>query len=400
MKKKRKILIVAMADSIHTARWIAQITDQNWEIHLFPAVDWGVAHQELKDIIVHHSFYTKRDNPGENLRLKGINVGSTVLSRGLIYFYTNKFPNYRIKQLNRLIKRLKPDIIHSMEFSLAGYLVMAVKNSFKGQFPKWIATNWGSDIYLFGQLRKHKKKIQEILENCDYYSCECHRDVCLAKNYGLKGMSLPVFPNTGGFNLEKIKKFRVSGRTSRRKFIALKGYQNWAGRALVGLRALERCADILKGYTVGIYSTFKGSDVEVAAELFTKKTGIKTEVVYETTHQNILKLHGKSRISLGVNISDAISTSLLEAMIMGSFPIQSNTSCADEWVKNGKTGILVPPEDPDIIEKAIRRALKDDGLVDEAARLNWRIAQKRLDQKRLKKQIIDFYQLVFDGKEV
>lgn len=34
---------------------------------------------------------------------------------------------------------------------------------------------------------------------------------------------------------------------SSRKVIMLKGYQNWAGRALVGLRALGRCEDILEG---------------------------------------------------------------------------------------------------------------------------------------------------------
>lgn len=384
-----------MANSIHTARWIRQIADQDWEIHLFPAVDWGVSHPALEEAIVHHSFYSVKDNPGKNLQLQGLNVGSHLLSRGLLYLYKSKFPSYRTKQLARLIKKIRPDIVHSLEFSLAGYLVLGVKKIFQGQFPKWIATNWGSDIYLFGQLKKHRQNIKEVLANCDYYSCECLRDVALARELGLKGKVLPVFPNSGGLDLEKIKKLRLPGKTSKRKYIALKGYQNWAGRALVGLRALERCADILKDYTIAIYSTYPDSDVDIAAELLTKKTGIKTKVIYETSHENILKIHGKSRLSLGVNISDAISTSMLEAMAMGSFPIQSNTACACEWIEDGKTAILVPPEDPEIIERAIRRGLSDDKLVDKAATINWQVAKERLDQKILKKQIIDFYNHAF-----
>jgi hypothetical protein len=39
----------------------------------------------------------------------------------------------------------------------------------------------------------------------------------------------------------------------------------------------------------------------------------------------ILKLHGRPRISISLSISDAISRSVLEAMVMGAFPIQRMT---------------------------------------------------------------------------
>ena len=76
---------------------------------------------------------------------------------------------------------------------------------------------------------------------------------------------------------------------------------------------------------------------------------------------------------------------------MGSFPIQSWTACADEWIEDGKTGLLVPPEDPDVVEKAIRRALTDDELVNRAAEENWRTAIERLDASKLKEKVINFY---------
>jgi glycosyltransferase involved in cell wall biosynthesis len=81
-------------------------------------------------------------------------------------------------------------------------------------------------------------------------------------------------------------------------------------------------------------------------------------------------------------------------MIMGAFPIQSYTSCADEWIENGKTGLIVPPEDPEIIAVAIRRALTDDALVDSAAEENMRVATERLDQSIIQPQVIAMYEKV------
>jgi glycosyltransferase involved in cell wall biosynthesis len=172
----------------------------------------------------------------------------------------------------------------------------------------------------------------------------------------------------------------------------LKGYQGWAGRALVGLRAIELSADALKGYRVAVY--LAGQDVRIAAELVAQSTGIPIEIVPHSPHEDILRLHGQARISIGLSISDAVSTSLLEAMVMGSFPIQSNTSCADEWIRCGETGLLVHPEDPEAVAAAIRRAVTNDALVDHAAEINARLAAERLDQSVIQPQVIAMYDKV------
>lgn len=386
-----RLLIVAMSDSIHTARWINQVADQGWDIHLFSSVDYGVLHSEMRNVTLHHSAYACQKEKDISVKLRGLPLfynPFAVLARETLSKF---FPKYRAVQLGRLINKLKPDIIHSLEIQHAGYLLFESRKFTKIKFPVSIVTNWGSDIYLFGRLSEHKPKIRAVLESSDYYSCECKRDVGIAKEYGFKGEVLPIFPNTGGFDLEAVSKLRSDGAVSERKKIMLKGYQGWAGRALVGLRALERCADILAGYEIIIYSASK--EVLIAAELFSKSTGVQIAIVpKETPHHEILKLHGKARISIGLSISDAISTSLLEAVVMGSFPIQSWTSCGNEWIEDGKTGILVPPDDPDVVENAIRKALADDNLVNNAAVKNWLTSVERLNANSLKRQTIEFYE--------
>lgn len=388
-----RILFIAMADSVHTARWISQIADLSGELHLFPSTDCGITNNELRNITVHHTFHASLQELDRSVTLKGVPFFSEFAAQGASVVMNKLFPERAASRLARLIQRLKPDIIHSLEFQHSAYLTLETKKLFRGTFPPWIVTNWGSDIFLFGRLPEHEGKIRDVLTNADYYSCECRRDVCLAEAYGFKGQTLPVFPNTGGFDLLDAGSLRTPGPISSRRTIMLKGYQHWAGRALVGLRALERCADLLAGYTVAIYSA--SPDVEIAARLFQQSTGVPiTLVPRSTSHREILALHGTARISVGLSISDGLSTSFLEALVMGSFPIQSWTACADEWIEDGRTGLLVPPEDPDAVEQAIRFALTDDEMVDRAATENWRTAQERLDHNFLKQQALRLYAMV------
>lgn len=109
-------------------------------------------------------------------------------------------------------------------------------------------------------------------------------------------------------------------------------------------------------------------------------------------YEQILAMHGRSRISIGLSVSDAISTSLLEAMAMGSFPIQSNTGCGDEWIEEGISGTLVHPEDPRPVADAIRRAVDDDDLVDRASAANERVVRERLAYNVVRAKAISMYQ--------
>ena len=391
-RMKNRVLIVAMASSVHTARWIRQIQyiNPNLQITIFDATDTGHVHSLLQNVTVHRLYYTKSSR---SVKIRGFYLFHQTVCKVVLHFMNKYHPLYRKNQLKKLIKKLKPDFIHSLETQHAGYLVATVKKEMES-FPSWFHTNWGSDIYLFGGLKDHKEKIREVMENCDYYSCECHRDVELAKQFGLNGTVFPVLPNTGGYHLDSIKTLRQAGKTSDRKIIMLKGYQGWAGRALSGLRALERCSDLLSGYEVHLYSVWAES-VEIKAKLLEEKIGIPFHLVpHESSHNDILALHGKARISIGVNISDGVSTSFLEAFVMGSFPIQSCTACAEEWIEDGKTGFIVPPEDPAEIEIAIRRALTDDALVDFAAQKNFEVAQERLEYKMVAEKSYEFYKTI------
>jgi glycosyltransferase involved in cell wall biosynthesis len=79
---------------------------------------------------------------------------------------------------------------------------------------------------------------------------------------------------------------------------------------------------------------------------------------------------------------------------MGAFPIQSDTACGSEWLVDGQTGLIVPPEEPEAVERALRKALLDDGLVDRALDANWAVARARLDQAAIRPRVLESYERV------
>lgn len=385
-----KILVVAMPESIHTARWLNQLDGMGWDVRLFPSTNNGLVHPSIETPVYHgvraglRGVLLKKKLQKSKLFLEcRVALGLRVLG---------KVDNYWPRQLQRVLTEFEPDMVHSLEFQSSGYLVARVMDSVK-HFPPWLVTNWGSDIYHFRQFPEHEGKIREILENCDYYSCECKRDVCLAQGLGLKGTVLPVIPNAGGFDLEKIERLRQCGPVSKRRTIVLKGYQGWAGRALVCIEALRACADLLDEYEVVIHSATV--ETRTAAKILQSRTGIKVKLLPKgTPHETILAMYGRARIALGLSLSDGVSTSFLEALAMGAFPIQSWTACADEWVEDGLSGLLVPPEDVTAVASALRNALTNDALVDHAAEINAATTHQRLDQKLIREQAIDYYRTV------
>jgi glycosyltransferase involved in cell wall biosynthesis len=387
-----RILFIAMANSVHTARWINQFADQGWDIHLFAVEDAGI-HPDLRNLTVHNFLVHNPSGLGQTVRVVGscpFPGGAGLLARRVVRrFAPSWLDSWRLAYT---IRHFKPDIVHSLEMQHAGYLTLAARERLRGQFPMWFMSIWGNDIYLFGRLTEHVEKIKAVLAACDYLVCEGQRDEKLARSWGFEGEFAARLPVWGGLDTEWISQFRQPGPTSARRLIALKGYQGWAGRAFVGLRAIELSADALKGYRVAVY--LAGEDVRIAAELVSHSTGIPIEIVPHSPHEDMLRLHGRARVSIGLSISDGLPASMIEAMEMGSFPIQSDTSCANEWVQNGATGLLVHPEDPEGVAAAIRLAVTEDALVDRAAEINARLTAERLDRSVIQPQVIAMYERV------
>jgi glycosyltransferase involved in cell wall biosynthesis len=111
-------------------------------------------------------------------------------------------------------------------------------------------------------------------------------------------------------------------------------------------------------------------------------------------YQVILESFGQARIAIGISKTDGAPISMLEAMTMGAFPIQSDTESTAEWLTHETNGLLVDPDDVAAIEQAIRRALADDTLVDNAAEFNLDLVSQKMDTTVVKPKVVEMYKSI------
>jgi glycosyltransferase involved in cell wall biosynthesis len=397
-----RILYVAMANSIHVARFLRQVDHLGWDLHLFNShPDMGPGHPMLRNVTLHGCrFWQAPPDTDASVRKLGFwpfRNGSFLANKVGRYFL--RIQERAARKLASLIKKLRPDVIHSHEIQHGGYLMTQARRYLDGNLPPWIVTNWGNDIFFFGKLKEHEPQIRKVLSACAYYTCETERDLRLAAEFGFRGeYLLPVMPNPGGFHFDNIASLRQPGLTSKRRLILLKGYQNIFGRALVGLYALALCQDVLRDYKIVIINA--ADEVAAAAEILARSTNLQIEVMPHTNcYDDMLRLRGQARVSIGLSVSDAASISFLEALAMGSFPIQSDRGGSHEWIRDGEGGFIVHPEDPHMVAAALRRALKEDELVDRAAEMNLQVARERMDFYRLREHVVNWYQGIVGARQ-
>jgi glycosyltransferase involved in cell wall biosynthesis len=377
--QRKTVVLVCMVDSIHVARWISQFDPREVKFVLFPAGPNRRVHPKILEMIAKGK---KFDNQTTIVPFGG--------KFSLPLWALDRFFSDRIRGLflRRVLKNTSPDFVHALELQHAGYVTMRALTDTSIATP-FIATNYGSDIYWFQQFPKHKAKIQSILRRADLYSAECQRDYLLAKNLGFQGEELPLGPNAGGIEVaEDQLNFQAP---SKRKSIVIKGYHGWVGRALVALDAVESLHHELRDYEIVVYS----ANLKVARRALQigRKLGLKFSVHKKNSlsHQEVLGIFAIARIYVGLSLSDGISTSLLEAMSMGAFPIQTSTSCADEWITPGKSGALIRNLNADEVSRALKLALGDDSLVDEAVGINKETIKTKADSEALKQSAKAFY---------
>ena len=361
----KKILIVAMADSVHTARWIRQFDEDEIEFVLFPSTP----HRRVHPLILQHM----SQRLTSTLKIsKWMKLGA--LPTGIFDLIFSNF--FRAKLLAAEINSFQPDFVHVMETQHSGYLTdKALANVEKR--PKIVLSIWGSDLFWFQQFPKHEVRIRSFLKKVDLLIVECKRDQVLAIQFGYEGKFLDPIPATGGLDTQRLKKMALASPPSQRKFIAVKGYSGFVGLGQDALKVIEKLDNELRGFFVIVYSA--GFGTWWSSRKLRRSLGNRIVLMkkHQMSNLEIEEMFLRSRIAIGLSMSDGLPATVKEAMCTGVFPVQTDTSCAGEWFESQLSGFLVPPNDVSAAAAAVLLALKDDQLVDNAMNLNLMIAESR-----------------------
>jgi hypothetical protein len=382
--KRIRVLVIGMLDSVHLARWLNQFIQEDIDFIIVSSKKYRNIHPLMQSLIKskHKARYQLGSSPKVVLWAGYLDFLEIYLDK--VY----KLKNHRVRIVEKVLRSGEIDYIHAFEIQGAGYLLREIHPTLLLQ-PKVIITNWGSDIFYFSRFPDHTEKIRNVLTLADLYSAECFRDYELAAELGFSGINLPCIPNGGGFAIGARDETFIP--PSNRNQILIKGYGGIFGRAKMVIELIPTIASLFPQVCFYIYSVTD----DILPEIRKLPNNLKSRIFVSTlrnklSHQEILHQFAHSRIYVGCSESDGISTSFIESLIYGAYPIQTDTSCANEWIQRGARGSIVALDSSTLLDE-ICRALSEDSLVDSVSASNFEIAKKFLSEEVVKELAIQFY---------
>lgn len=383
-----RILLVSIK-SIHFRRWAAQLEHSGHEVFYFD-ISGKVGFLSGMPWLKQKKSWKYRWNfPGRYVLKKSL----PRVSRLLKCF--NERPVDKI--FEAYLNEVQPDVVQSFALHLSCVPILNVMKAYPS--IKWIFSAWGSDLYYHQNLPVYKKGIIDVLPRVDYLFTDCQRDAILAKQLGFNGKVLGVFPGGGGYDFKVCDPYILE--VEQRHTIVIKGYEKELGRCINVLKALLLLKDELKGFELVVF----GADPEVVdfvelnqfASCFNFRIHDKINLL---SHQDVLKLMGQSIIYIGNSNSDGMPNTLLEAIIMGAFPIQSNPGGASaEIINHGENGLLIEDcNDVKAIKKLIQNAMSDNKLLEDAFYINQTNIKPQLEISTIREKVLAAYNRIIVEK--
>lgn len=390
------ILVVAMASSVHTLRWLEMANSGSYAFVLLsatkhapvpPIKSWPQVRSldDVRELAAGQiGFWTTDAVPS------AVDQPALPLPIG----WTSDSLLVRGETVVAAVRALNPVLVHSMEVQHASYPCLQAARTMGATFPRWLVSNWGSDLYLYEKIEEHRDALRELLARASALHSECQRDAAIAHRLGYEpGRPFHVMPASGGEDLKKMPMPRTP--PSARDVILIKGYHGWSGRAMHVLSAVLIAAPRLQGLRVRI--VLASQNVAAMANEVARVSGLDIRVEpWSEDRQVALERMSSARIAIGIGISDGIGTSFLEAMALGAFPIAASTACACEWVRNGIDGMVVDPHDVAALADAIACAATDDAMVDAASLRNRLQVESRWNSVTNRERALRMYQATID----
>jgi glycosyltransferase involved in cell wall biosynthesis len=365
---RSKILLVAMADSVHVARWLRGSLEQtNLDIYLIPTSPHRRIHPQIKALLDEHI------SSGSKVRihplLRFISIFVWILDRPFLF-------RDRIRALfiAKSIRSYNPDLVHIMETQNGGYPYLVSSN--KSASHKWSGehrvalTLFGSDLYWFSRFAYHSERLKSLLPLIDVLAAECERDVALAQSLGFQGKVAPFAPVSGGLDGDEIAGNQNLEHFLRRNVIAVKGYGGAWGLGHLAIKALGELPDLLKGIRVVIFSGERKA--KRAAKKYLEPAAIHYEIhpKFALKHSEMLELYKSSLLYVGLSKSDGLPASMLEAMSQGAYPVQTSSACIDGWFLPDAGGTVVPVENVGSVGASLQALLSDKTILHRAQESN------------------------------
>ncbi|ESU34217.1 glycosyl transferase family 1 [Bacillus sp. 17376] len=320
-----RILLLAPGKSIHTHKWALFYKSVNVDVKVVTFAD-------------HHSEENAKEVDTEIL---------TKMLPGKLSYLSGVFA------LKKIIKEFKPDILHAHYVSSYGF-VGALAN-----FHPYYVSVWGRDIFQFPQMGKMNESI--VKYTLDKADVICSTSHIMAKETN-KYTSKNVFVTPFGVNIDK---FQPNGSLKEDGVLTI--------GTVKALSDKYGIADLIQAFAL-INQKYQESNLLIVGdgpqkkeyEELTERLGIGHATTFTGRVPNDKVPDYINKMSIfavpSTEDSESFGVAAVEAMACGVPPVVSNVGGLPEVVIEGKTGFVVPKENPEKLSEAMLKLIEDQEM--------------------------------------
>ena len=321
-----RILLLADASSIHTARWANAIVNHGWQVHLASL----------------HAVREPLD--------PGISCHRAPFPAPLGYFANSHW-------FHNLINRIRPDLVHAHFAS--GYGTMGAL----AKYNPFILSVWGSDIYDFPRKSMlHRRLVRFNLSRAKLITSTSQAMAIETRKYTKR----PIYVVPFGIDVDQFIPRAVSSPFDPADIVigTVKTLE-----AKYGIEYLIRAFKILRDRHPSLplkLLIVGGGTLLNRLTRLANSLGLGHDAVFtgQIQHADVYKYHNMSTIAafLSVLDSESFGVSVLEASACEKPVVVSGVGGLPEVTEDGITGIVVPPRDAQRSADALERLVLDRDL--------------------------------------
>lgn len=350
-----RICFLAGANSLHSYRWIKYFVDGGHDVHwlsLYGASLPGISLDSGKGLS-YYELSPPLDKPrtpyspplGNVLRLPGV-----------------------VKWVKERLREINPDLLHVHSVGVYG-LVGALSG-----FHPLVATAWGSDVLVGGQLRLKRPLIKYALKKADLITCDANhmveamvrldadRNKVRVVNFGIDTHRFQPAEKDKAL----LKQLQVDGAPtviSIRNLLPVYNIESLISAIPAVLKAVSGTR-----FVIGGSGAEEGKLKALAASLSVTDSIRFTGPIATADLPRYL---ASMDVYVSTSLSDAgLASSTGEAMACGLPVVVTDSGENSHWITNGEGGFLVPGRSPDALAAKIIHLLRDDGFRKSAGAAN------------------------------
>ena len=332
-----RLLLIADADSIHTRRWVAALSQRGCEILLFNLLRCDCS---CYDAMPHVQVYSC------DFVLDEAAAGSQRIAAKLIYLKA-------VKHLRRQIRRFRPDLLHAHNASSCG-LVGALS-----RFHPFLLSVWGSDVYTFPrQGRLYERLLRFALRRAD---AVLSTSQCMARETN-KYTDKPIRVTPFGVDMQRFAPLACDSKP--------------AAFVIGNVKALKYCYGI--DTLIRAFALVCGRNPDLDIRLLIAGTGPDREDferlcdelgVHDRVdflgfipNEQLPTLYARFDVAVSLSRDESFGVVAVEAMSCQCPVVTSDAEGFQEVVADGETGFVVTKENPEAAADAIQQFIDNPSL--------------------------------------